>query len=319
MKAADSKPASSQASTAAASFSEEKIRTKADDIAGKIKKAVDENKAPEDWQAAVAEFRNFLEGASEADIQVLRDVAVSMGKDLNRVVDASKRLKENPRHFYPRLIAAIDAKVEKLEQERGASPRSEVRVPAVAREKVTPRNHADRMVRSIRKSVQPATVFVDAEDFASLSPAQKQEYFFVALSNKAIRLVVYNERGQVQDQDKVLNALLKLNNVTSTGKDLAGAQISFDRSNAPSIHLSKRILPSQELVQRLRKRVSFFKTEGQNGGTLAAALLWAWSGGEETMLREISQGRDGFWIVAETLVNALQRSYDTTLAFAVAA
>ena len=103
------------------------------------------------------------------------------------------------------------------------------------------------------------------------------------------------------------------------GKVFAGAQSSFDRSNAPSIHLSKKILPSQELVQRLRKRVSFFKTQGQNGGTLAAALLWVWSGGEDARLREISQGRDGFWIVAETLVNALQKSYDSTLAFTIAA
>ncbi len=176
---------------------------------------------------------------------------------------------------------------------------------------------ADRMVRSIRQNNQPATVFVDAEDFKSLSLAQKQEYLVVALSNKALHVVVYNERGQMQDKE--LDALLKLDRVTRTGKDLAGAQSSFDRSNAPSIHLSKKILPSQELVQRLRKRVSFFKTQGQNGGTLAAALLWVWSGGEDARLREISQGRDGFWIVAETLVNALQKSYDSTLAFTIAA
>ncbi|MFH1799581.1 MAG: inositol monophosphatase family protein [Candidatus Omnitrophota bacterium] len=176
---------------------------------------------------------------------------------------------------------------------------------------------ADRMVRDIRKSVQPATVFVDAEDFPNLSVAQKNEYFYAALSGQGVRIVVYNERGQVRDQE--LGALLKLDHVTRTDRGLAGAQSSFDRPGAPGIHLSKQILPSQELVQRLRKRVSFFKTQGQNGGTLAAALLWAWSGGEDARLREVSQGRDGFWIVAESLVNALQRSYDATLAFAVAA
>ena len=167
------------------------------------------------------------------------------------------------------------------------------------------------------KSERPATVLVDAEDFSNLSQAQKRECLMLALSNKALHVVVYNERGQMQDKE--LDALLKLDRVTRTGKDLAGAQSSFDRSNAPSIHLSKKILPSQELVQRLRKRVSFFKTQGQNGGTLAAALLWVWSGGEDARLREISQGRDGFWIVAETLVNALQKSYDSTLAFTIAA
>ena len=173
------------------------------------------------------------------------------------------------------------------------------------------------MVREIRKGTQLATVFVDAEDFPNLSVAQKNEYFYAALSGRGVRIVVYNERGQVQDKE--LGALLKLDRVTRTGRDLVGSQISFDRPGAPSIHLSKKILPSQELVQRLRKRVSFFKTQGQNGGTLAAALLWVWSGGEDARLREISQGRDGFWIVAETLVNALQKSYDSTLAFTIAA
>ena len=174
---------------------------------------------------------------------------------------------------------------------------------------------AGRMVRSILKSVQPATVFVDAEDFVGFSGAQKQEYLFVALSNKALQMVVYNERDQ---KDEELETLLKLERVTSTGKDLAGAQISFDRPNTPSIHLSRQILPSRELVQRLGKRVSFFKAQGQNGGTLAAALLWAWSGGETTGMAGVKK-EDGFWIVAETLVNALQRSYDSTLAFAIAA
>ena len=196
--------------------------------------------------------------------------------------------------------------------------RSEIREnTSFAFDKVISGDRADRMVRSIRHNSQPATVFVDAEDFKSLSPAQKQEYLVVSLSNKALRMVVYNERGQVED--KQLSALLKLDRVMRTGKELSGAQASFDRPNSPSIHLSKQILPSQELVQRLGKRVSFFKTQGQSGGTLAAALLWAWSGEKEARLREISQGRDGFWIVAETLVNALQKSYDTTLAFAIAA
>ncbi len=178
-------------------------------------------------------------------------------------------------------------------------------------------DRTDRMVKAIRKGTQTATVFVDAEDFPNLSVAQKNEYFYAALSGRGVRIVVYNERGRVQDKE--LGALLKLDRVTRTDRDLAGAQISFDRPGTPNIHLSKKILPSQKLVQRLRKRVSFFKTQGQNGGTLAAALLWAWSGGEDARLREISQGRDGFWIVAESFVNALQRSYNATLAFAVAA
>jgi len=222
---------------------------------------------------------------------------------------------------YTEEIKRITDRIERLQtlargqtkEPSNATSRSEIRLAAG---KVISAQ-ADQIVRSIRKNAQPATVFVDAEDFLSLSEAQKQEYLVVALSNKVLHVVVYNQHGEARD--KLLAALFKINRVTRTGEDLDGSQRSFSRANVPSIQLSKQILPSQEVVQRLRKRVSFFKTQGQNGGTLAAALLWAWSGGEDARFREISQGRDGFWTVAETLVNALQRSYDTTLAFAVAA
>jgi 8-oxo-dGTP pyrophosphatase MutT (NUDIX family) len=200
---------------------------------------------------------------------------------------------------------------------KSGKARSEIRTATSVLEKAVSQDRTDRMVKAIRKGVQPATVFVDAEDFPNLSTAQKNEYFYAALAGQGVRIVVYNEHGQVQDKE--LNALLKLDRVTRTDRDLSGAQIIFDRPNTPGIHLSKQILPSQELVQRLRKKVSFFKTHGQNGGTLAAALLWAWSGGEDAQMCEISRGRDGFWIVAESLVNALQKSYNATLAFAVAA
>ncbi len=200
------------------------------------------------------------------------------------------------------------------EKESAVKPRSELRIAAVQE---ISSDRTDRMVQNIRQSTQPATVFVDAEDFQSLSPEQKQEYLIVTLSNKVLRVVVYNENGQ---QDRILNALLKLNNVTRTeNRDFSSVQVSFDRPNVPSVHLSKQILPSRELIERLRKRVSFFKMRGQSGGTLAAALLWAWAGGEDARLREISKDQDGFWIVAEALVNALQRSYENTLALAIAA
>jgi len=125
-------------------------------------------------------------------------------------------------------------------------------------------------------------VFVDAEDFPNLSLVQKHEYFYAALSGQGVRIVVYNERSQVRDQE--LGALLKLDRVTRTGRDLAGAQISFDRPGAPGIHLSKKILPIPGVGPAFEKKSLFLKTQGQNGGTLAAALLWAWSGGEDARL-----------------------------------
>jgi hypothetical protein len=212
---------------------------------------------------------------------------------------------------------ARDGKVSRSRSElRDLKP--EVRSDAPFRSVRTAEVRADRMARSMRKNTQPATVFVDAEDFPALSKEQKKEYLLVALSNKELRMVVYNERGQGRDQDKVLSALFKLNNVTRTDLALPFAERRFGRPNAPSIHLSKQILPSRELVQRLKKKVSFFKTNGNKGGTLATALLWAISGGEAVRFAGVKE-EDGFWTVEETLLNALQRTYDNNFVIAIAA
>jgi predicted house-cleaning NTP pyrophosphatase (Maf/HAM1 superfamily)/tRNA-dihydrouridine synthase/2'-5' RNA ligase len=205
--------------------------------------------------------------------------------------------------------------------EAAPSVRSEVRKNADIKNKMVPlratSRDSDAMVRRIRKNVQPATVFVDAEDFSNLSLTQKQEYLIIALSNRALRMVVYNERGQAQDKE--LEALLKLDRVTRTDKDLAGAQISFARPNMPSIHLSKKILPSSELVERLKKKIVFFKSQGEKSGSLAVALLWALGDGEGSRFAGVNKDSDGFWRVAESLVDSLQRSYDNNLVFASAA
>ncbi len=247
--------------------------------------------AREDYRKILSDVENYLK-ALPADRSEVRD---SKGEDV-----AQKRLQATTQKMGSEsFIASLQPRV------------------AVVSERVISGDLGDRMVRNVRMGVQPATVFVDAEDFQNLSLAQKQEYLIVALSNKALHVVVYNERGQVQDKE--LGALLKLDRVTRTGQDLAGAQSRFDRPNAPSIHLSKKILPSTELVQRLRKRVSFFKTQGQKSGSLAVALLWALGGGETARFVGVNKDSDGFWRVAENLVNALQRSYDNNLVFATAA
>ena len=175
---------------------------------------------------------------------------------------------------------------------------------------------AERMVQSIRKNALPATVFVDAEDFPSFSSAQKQEYLLVALSRSETRIIVYNERGQVRDRE--LAALLKLDHVERTDRDLGQAVGTFSRSNVPAIHLSKHVLPSQTLVGSLRKKVAFFKANGNKSGTLATALLWAISGGETVHFSGVKE-ENGFWTVEESLLDALQRTYDNNFVIAVAA
>ena len=173
-----------------------------------------------------------------------------------------------------------------------------------------------RQVQSIRKNALPATVFVDAEDFPSFSSAQKQEYLLVALSRSETRIIVYNERGQVRDRE--LAALLKLDHVERTDRDLGQAVGTFSRSNVPAIHLSKHVLPSQTLVGSLRKKVAFFKANGNKSGTLATALLWAISGGETVHFSGVKE-ENGFWTVEESLLDALQRTYDNNFVIAVAA
>lgn len=179
------------------------------------------------------------------------------------------------------------------------------------------RDGAETMVRAIRKNVQPATVFVDAADLGNLSLAQKQEYLFVALSNKAVRIIVYNERGQARD--KQLDAFLRSDRVTRTDQDLSRALAVFGKENIPTIHLSKQILPDSGTVRSLGKRVMFFKQRGEKGGTLAVALLWVISGAEKARLAGVSLEKDGFWTVAETLLSGLQKAYESSLVFAIAA
>jgi MoaA/NifB/PqqE/SkfB family radical SAM enzyme/adenine/guanine phosphoribosyltransferase-like PRPP-binding protein len=182
--------------------------------------------------------------------------------------------------------------------------------------RISDQSKADRIIRMVMKSAQPATVFVNAEDFQNLSVAQKREYLIMALSNKSLRVVVYNERGQVQDRE--LAALLKLDHVERTDRDLGQAVGTFSRSNVPAIHLSKNVLPSQTLVGSLRRKVAFFKANGSKSGTLATALLWAISGGETVHFSGVKE-EDGFWTVEETLLDSLQRTYDNNFVIAVAA
>ena len=198
------------------------------------------------------------------------------------------------------------------------SPAAKPAVSSAATDKGVSRSElrAGRMVQAMRKNAQPAAVFLDAEDFPGLSPAQKKEFLIVALSSKALQIVVYNERGQVQDEE--FQALLKLDRVTRTDRDLSQTLQSYSRPGVPAIHLSKNVLPSQTLVQGYRKKVAFFRESGQKSGTLATALLWAVSGGEAIHVAGVSQ-EDGFWTVADALLDSLQRSFESDLAISVAA
>jgi len=201
-------------------------------------------------------------------------------------------------------------------EERGANTKNMRGISDSGAVSFVPYAQADRMVRDVRNNVQSAIVFVDAEDFSSLSTAQKQEYFFVALSNKSLHVVVYNERGQIQDGQ--LAALLKLDRVTRTDRALSMAVNQFSPSNVPAIHVCKNVLPSPELVSGLRKKVGFFKTKSEKSGTLATALLWAISGGEEGRIAGVRK-EDGFWTVEETLLEALQKTFESKLVIAIAA
>ena len=256
-----------------------------------------------------------------AKVVAIREVYIraSLGKqgvfDGRNDLEVDNKVEEDMRH-------AIENERDQLVKlfDLPAVSRSEVRTEIVRKHSglevdgIGPK--AIRIVQSIRMDTQPATVFVNAEDFPSLSPAQKQEYLFVALSRSGLRVVVYNERGQVQDRE--LAALLKLDHVERTDRDLGQAVGTFSRSNVPAIHLSKHVLPSQTLVGSLRRKVAFFKANGSKSGTLATALLWAISGGETVHFSGVKE-ENGFWTVEETLLDSLQRTYDNNFVIAVAA
>lgn len=176
--------------------------------------------------------------------------------------------------------------------------------------------HARGMIRLIQKQTQPVAVYVDAEDFQNLSESQKREYLLVASLNNAVRIVVYNERGQISD--RIFEELLKLDRVQRTDLDLVKADKNFHKPNIPTIHLSKQILPPQELVNSLSRKVAFFKANGNKSGTLAAALLWATSGGEAAHFQGVKEEK-GFWVVEEGLLDELQQTYENNFVFALAA
>ncbi|MFZ5801692.1 MAG: HEAT repeat domain-containing protein [Candidatus Omnitrophota bacterium] len=176
---------------------------------------------------------------------------------------------------------------------------------------------AGKVIRQVRQGALPAMVFVDAGDFSAMSAAQKNEFFYAVSSRSEVRLVVYNERGQVEDRE--LAALLKMPGVLRTERDLEGASIRFGRANVPSIHLSRNVPVSRELLGRFGRKVAFFRTTGEKSGTLATALLWAVSGGEEARIPGVDRSSEGYWTVSESLLNTLDRQYANDLVVSIAA
>jgi len=122
--------------------------------------------------------------------------------------------------------------------------------------------------------------------------------------------------GQVSD--KQLGALLKINRVQRTDRNLGQVVKTYSRPNLPAIHVSRQLLPSPILVRNLHKKVRFFKVNNSKSGTLATALLWAVAGREEVQFMGVRE-EDGFWIVEETLLDAIQKNYDNNLIIAIAA
>ncbi|HRK61656.1 MAG TPA: ROK family protein [Candidatus Omnitrophota bacterium] len=163
---------------------------------------------------------------------------------------------------------------------------------------------------------QYAMVFVNTDDFPSFSEAQKNEYLLFVLTNKTTSIVFYNEHGQVNDHE--LETLLNFDRVKRTDLDLSRAVSTFAKPNTPVIHLSKDVLPSDAAVQNLRKRMTFFKEAGHKSGTLATAFVWVLSGEELTSFAGVRE-ENGFWIVDESLLDAIQETYESHLIFSFAA
>ncbi len=187
------------------------------------------------------------------------------------------------------------------------NPNSAVRIAKFDR-------HANEIIRHVRTDEQPANIFIDADDFPHLSASQKNEYLYAALSRNQLRIIVYNEHGQVQSPE--LQTLLKLEHVMRTNKGLNEALSAFTRPNTPNLHFSKRITPNPKLF---KNRAFFFKQEGESAGVLAVALLWAVSDEKNLNYLGVSQGFDGFLTVAEFVISSLQRKYNTNLALSWAA
>ena len=93
---------------------------------------------------------------------------------------------------------------------------------------------------------QKGTFLMDADVLAALNPAQKDEIFSRLYQNRSgLRLIVFNEHGQIADSDRALNAILKLPNIRLTLE--SSYEEALKKFGLPGGRIVLFLRPGQEL------------------------------------------------------------------------
>ncbi|MBN1689116.1 MAG: methyltransferase domain-containing protein [Candidatus Omnitrophica bacterium] len=132
----------------------------------------------------------------------------------------------------------------------------------------------------MRKMDEKFTVFVDTEDAAKLTEAQLEEFEMMAHLYKGVKLIFYNDQGQISSPVRSRLELLR--------EELGAHRILFDRDQAASvfrlyggkdkaIHISKGEIRA-DLLSRVPKKKDFyfFRYLDRETGLLPVALLYAY-------------------------------------------
>jgi len=224
---------------------------------------------PEDLARAAAEagFVDQKPGTSELKGSALtrRYETTGLGTRLNR-------------YYRPgEALPAQDARSE-IRTDASASARESIPKPDVVESRtVRPESFLGLAQRNLTGE-EKGTFLINSDVLAQLEASQKDELFSRLYLNKSgLRLVVFNERGQIPPADTALRAILKLANVFSTSETSYAA--AGEKYGFPGTSRILLMLPGEELKEagtlvkgvRLKKaagEIEFARLLAMNGGSL---------------------------------------------------
>jgi len=165
-----------------------------------------------------------------------------------------------------------------------------------------------RVTEAVRQFDTPVLAFMDADNLTTFSPVQIEEVFASAYQKRSeLRLVIYN----ADPTDAQFRHLGELDNVSITK---ASAPIAFETygRNFPrkAIHFSKGDVDLRDEFDSHRKRLDFFRTQGEESGSFWVSLLYSISDGN---LPGVGRDSDGFLSIVDAYLLAQVQQYHANL------
>jgi hypothetical protein len=165
--------------------------------------------------------------------------------------------------------------------------------------------------KALGEMITPGLVFIDFNDYKNFSTEQKSEILMFALQKK-IKAIIYNDsESKLPLSD---SQLAGLKNVLSFRGEEGSAFASYGKSYpGKMIHLSKGVDARAAFD---KNKFYFFREQGDQKGTLGAAILYQLADGK---LRGVKE-ENGFLIVdLESALAKLVQEYEASFEVAKAA